>query len=201
MDFQAPHGIEQYDLVVRPYRTSDAMQLMRATNDSFEHLNRFMPWATTSQSLLETEALIEEFTRNYADGSDFVFGLFDGSTGTLIGGSGFHLREGPIETQSAEIGMWVTSGRAGQGVGRTALAVLIDWGFTAWPWLRLAWRCNEENIASIRCAEANGLVHEGTLRGQYNPVDGSRRNTVCFSILKSDWAARRRVQIGRIDHR
>ena len=164
MDFQAPRGIEQNDLVVRPYCTSDAMQLMRATNESFEHLNRFMPWATTSQSLLETEALIEEFTQNYADGSDFVFGIFDGKTDDLIGGSGFHLREGPMETQSAEIGMWVTSGRAGQGVGRTVLALLIDWGFTAWPWLRLAWRCNEENIASIRCAEANGLVLKAPCR-------------------------------------
>tara|TARA_B100001093_G_scaffold472526_1_gene495730 strand:- start:171 stop:743 length:573 start_codon:yes stop_codon:yes gene_type:complete len=185
--FLAPKRTTDGDLIVRCYRIEDAQQLMAATYDSYHHLKRFMPWATTSQSLEETQDLIVGFSDAYDANQDFVFSIWDADETHLLGGSGFHLREGPLKSQSAEIGLWINKIHAGRGLGRKALKAIIKWGFTDWPWLRLAWRCNAENIASIRCAESNDMIREGTLRHQYNPVDGSRRETACYSILKHEW--------------
>ena len=188
IEFFAPKKTTRDGLTIRCYRLDDAEQLMTATNLSYDHLKRFMPWATPAQSFDETVTLIEGFGAAYHANQDFAFGIWDDGEQNLIGGSGFHLREGPLETNSAEIGLWINKSYAGRGLGRRALRVLIEWGFTDWPWVRLAWRCNAENIASIRCAESNGMVREGTLRHQFNPVDGSRRDTACYAILKREWA-------------
>ena len=83
--------------------------------------------------------------------------------------------------------MWIHGDAAGQGLGSAVLRELIDWGFTEWPWLRISWRCNTRNVASMRCAEKAGMEREGTLRGQFDDVTGGRRDTACYAILKEDW--------------
>ena len=35
----------------------------------------------------------------------------------VLGGSGFHLREGPLADGAAEMGMWVRASEAGRGLG------------------------------------------------------------------------------------
>lgn len=59
----------------------------------------------------------------------------------LPGGTGFHLREGPVADGCAEIGMFIRQVEAGAGLGTRVLLAMLDWGFSEWPWLRLAWRC------------------------------------------------------------
>ena len=191
--FSPPRSFTGDTLTIRTYEPSDAHALCDATNQSYEHLKRFMPWATRTQTVAETAALITTFEANYTACSDFVLGIWRNHDHAFLGGSGFHLREGPLEGKCAEIGMWIAAEHAGQGVGREALKTILQWGFTQWPWLRLAWRCNVENVASVRCAEHNGMSHEGTLRGQYNPIDQGRRNTVCYGVLRDEWHAQRAV--------
>jgi RimJ/RimL family protein N-acetyltransferase len=110
----------------------------------------------------------------------------------LVGGSGFHLRHGTIELGNAEIGMWISAARAGGGMGTRALAALLAWGFTAWPWQRLVWRCDTRNLASARVAEKNGLTREGTFRSDALAVDGRRRDTHVYAILHDEWLERQR---------
>jgi len=188
-EFKAPHSIRSNEFTIRAYELDDAQSLTEATNGSYAHLKTFMPWATETQTLEETQALIRGFIENYAEGSDFVLSIWRNEDGLLLGGTGFHLREGGIEGGCAEIGMWIRGDLAGRGIGRRALGMILDWAFTEWPFLRLAWRCNGKNVASVRCAEANHLLYEGTLRGQFNPVTGGRRDTACYAILKEEWQA------------
>ena len=81
-----------------------------------------------------------------------------------------HLREGPLKTRTAEIGMWIRASEAGTGLGTAVLTELVRWGFTDWPWLRLSWKCNAENLASARVAQKCGFVYEGQIRGEYDEV-------------------------------
>ncbi|HUM37468.1 MAG TPA: GNAT family protein, partial [Anaerolineae bacterium] len=109
----------------------------------------------------------------------------------LLGGSGFHLREGGLPQRAAEIGMWIRADAAGKGLGTAVLRALLTWGFTEWPWERLAWRCDGRNLASRRTAEKAGLTHEGVLRQHLLLADGSRRDTYLYAMLKADWLAQR----------
>jgi hypothetical protein len=55
---------------------------------------------------------------------------------------------------------------------------------------RLVWKCNALNAPSRAAAARLGFVFEGVLRAHL-VVKGRRRDTAFFSILDSEWPARR----------
>jgi RimJ/RimL family protein N-acetyltransferase len=107
-----------------------------------------------------------------------------------LGSTGFHLREGDLSNRSAEIGMWIRASHAQQGLGTAALRAMLRWGFEAWPWERLSWRCDGRNIASQRTAEKAGMVREGVLRGHRRLSSeeeaSGRENTICYALLRTE---------------
>ncbi|MGC9400593.1 MAG: GNAT family N-acetyltransferase [Anaerolineae bacterium] len=189
--FFAPERWETDAFVVRTYLPGDGELLSEAANASYEHLKTFMEWAKPHQTVEESESLVRKFRANYLIGEDFVLGIFTPDESRLLGGSGFHLREGHgLTNRSAEIGMWIRGDAAGQGLGTRVLRALLTWGFTRWPWERLAWRCDGRNHASRRVAEKAGMQREGVLRAHLRLDDGTRRDTYCYAILKETWLAR-----------
>lgn len=183
--FFAPSEYRDGDLTIRAYRPGDGAALQRAVVSSYEHLRPWMPWASPDQSLEQSEAVCRRAAANYLLNTDFTLSMWLGHE--LAGGSGFHLREGPLESRNAQIGMWVGAAHAGQGLGTRALAALLAWGFSEWQWERLTWHCDTRNLASARVAEKNGLAREGTLRSDCFGVDGLRRDTYIYAILRDEW--------------
>jgi RimJ/RimL family protein N-acetyltransferase len=86
--------------------------------------------------------------------------------------------------------MFIRAGEAGRGLGTRVLASMLRWGFSEWPWLRLSWRCDDRNHASMRVAEKGGLLFEGLARGQNADVGDGRRDTACYAITKEAWVER-----------
>ena len=187
--FFAPSEYTEGDLTIRAYRPGDGAALQRATVSSYEHLRPWMPWARPDQSLEASEAICRRAAANYLLNEDFTLSIWLG--GQLAGGSGFHLREGPLAWRNAQIGMWISAAHAGQGLGTRTLAALLAWGFGEWGWERLTWHCDTHNLASARVAEKNGLTREGTLRSDRFGVDGNRRDTHIYAILRDEWLQRR----------
>lgn len=185
----APSEYTAGDLTIRAYRPGDGAALQRAVVSSYDHLRRWMPWARPDQNVEESEAICRAAAGRYLLNEDFTLGIWLGDE--LAGGSGFHLREGPLASGNAQIGMWISAAQAGQGLGTRVLAALLNWGFNAWPWQRLTWHCDTRNLASARIAEKNGLVREGTLRQDRFGVDGMRRDTHMYAILRSEWLVSR----------
>lgn len=183
----APERYETSDFVLRSYDVGDGPLLAEAVNSSYDHLRAWMPWAKPHQSVEESEQLARKFRARYLLSEDFVIGVFSVDGRQLLGGTGFHLREGPISSACAEIGMFIRQGEAGRGLGTRVLRALVQWGFTEWPWQRLAWRCDRRNVASARVAEKAGLRLEGVLRGQPAHVGEGRRDTACYAVLESEW--------------
>lgn len=183
--FFAPAAYTATDFVIRSYQPEDWQALRRVHIASYEHLRPWMPWASPDPNPHELEALCRRFAARYLLGEEFVLGLWMGDE--LVGGTGFHLREGPLTSGNAEIGMWIAASHAGCGLGTRALAAMLAWGFTAWPWYRLSWHCDTRNHASARVAEKNGLVREGMLRSDAADVDGQRRDTYVYAILRPEW--------------
>ena len=183
----APERITGGGFVLRSYEPGDGPKLSEAVNASYEHLKTFMPWARPNQSIEESEQLCREFRGKYLQAVDFVLGIWTPDNSRLIGGCGYHLREGPLELKNAEIGMWIRADAAHQGVGTSVLKQLLRWGFSEWPWLRLSWRCSGANKASQRVSEKAGMLKEGVLRSHDVDPDGTRRDTVCYAALKGEW--------------
>lgn len=183
--FIAPLSTTTDGLTIRHYTPGDGPALRIATISSYEHLRPWMIWATREQAEEEAELNARRFCARYMLNEDFTLGAW--INGELIGGTGFHLRSAPITTRSAEIGMWMRAGHAGQGLGTRVLSMMLDWGFTEWGWERLTWHCDTRNLASAQVARKNGLRLEATLHGDALDVEGKRRDTHLFAILRSEW--------------
>jgi RimJ/RimL family protein N-acetyltransferase len=179
--FQTP------DLVLRAYRVGDEALLREAMVSSYEHLRVWMPWAVAEQSLDEARTLVHKFRAQWLLNEDFTVAIVSPDGSRLLGGCGYHLRGGSVDAKMAEMGIWIRGSHAGQGLGTRVTRALIEWGFTAWPWERLTWHCDSLNLASRRVAEKAGLLREGTRRQDTRSVDGGKRDTDLFAVLKSEW--------------
>lgn len=185
--FIAPISYTVGDLTIRSYRPGDGPALQQSVVASYEHLRPWMHWVKPAQSVEESEAICRRFAGNYLLNTEFTLGLWIGDT--LVGGSGYHLRHGELALGNAEIGMWIHADYAGKGLGTRAAAAILAWGFTAWPWERLIWQCDTRNSASARVAEKNGLLREGTLRANALDVQGARRDTHLYAMVRREWVA------------
>jgi len=183
--FVAPDSRAADGFLLRSYEPDDGPALCRSANTTYEHLKTFMPWAKPEQTEEESIQLVRQFRARWLLSEDFVIGIWSPDNTELWGGCGYHLREGGLEVKNAEIGMWIHADQAGKGLGTAVLKELIAWGFSEWPWLRLTWRCDTVNVASIRVAEKVGMTCEGTLRDHTETPAGKRRDTVCYAILRS----------------
>lgn len=187
--FVAPECLEHSDFLVRGYLPGDGAALNEALAASYSHLRTFMPWAEREQTVEQSERFARESRARYLLAENFNLAIFDPSGSTLLGGSGFHLREGGLDQRNAEIGMWIRAGAAGRGLGTAVLVAVLAWGFEKWPWQRLSWRCDSTNTASARVATKAGMRLEGTLRSHSTAVSGGgRRDTLCFAALRGEWS-------------
>ena len=183
--FIAPMRFETDEYVIRAYQLGDGVAMGESVRSSYEHLRPWMPWASQTQSAEESEALCRSMLAKYLQNEDYTLGIWKGDK--LLGGTGFHLRQGPRESRNAEIGMWIHQEAAGTGMGAAVLRAMLEWGFTEWSWERLVWRCDTKNIASSRVAEKCGLTLEGTFRKDARGVDGNLRDTHVYAILANEW--------------
>ncbi len=188
--FFAPEVLATESFVVRCYRLGDGPALAEALNASYEHLKTFMDWAKPYTSDDDAEQLVRRFYANYLVSTDFVLSVWDPAEKRLLAGSGFHLRDNSLDHHAAEVGMWVRADASGQGLGAQVLSALLAWGFSVWPWERLAWRCDARNTRSRRTAEKAGMLYEGCLRGDRVLSDGVRADTLCFGVLRGEWKAK-----------
>jgi len=93
--------------------------------------------------------------------------------------------------RSIEVGHIVYS----PALQRTPLAteaqyLLARYAFETLGYRRYEWKCNALNTASHRAALRYGFVYEGILR-QHTIAKGRNRDTAYFSMLDSEWPARK----------
>jgi RimJ/RimL family protein N-acetyltransferase len=75
-------------------------------------------------------------------------------------------------------------------LGTEAQYLLARYAIETLGYRRYEWKCNALNAPSRRAAERFGFVYEGTFR-QHMIVKGRTRDTAWFSIIDSDWPARK----------
>ena len=75
-------------------------------------------------------------------------------------------------------------------LGTEAQYLIACYAFETLGYRRYEWKCNALNAASKRAAERFGFTYEGLFR-QHMIVKGHSRDTAWFSILDSEWPARK----------
>jgi RimJ/RimL family protein N-acetyltransferase len=173
--------------VLRSYDVGDGPRLTEAVNASYEHLAPFMDWAQPHQSEDESEQRCREFRGRYLLAQDFALAVLAPDQRTLLGGTGFMLRDQRWTLKQAEIGMWIRKSEAGRGLGTRVLVAMLQWGLTDWPWERIIWRCATGNLASNRIADKAGMHREGCLRQYRAAFAPEPRDVILYSALRHDF--------------
>ena len=108
------------------------------------------------------------------------------STDQVIGSTSF----GNINwvEKGIEIGWtWLGKDHIGTGINKHMKHLMLVHAFEHMEIERLELRTDELNIRSRKAMEKIGAKHDGTLRNHRSTQGGKRRNTVIYSIIKSEW--------------
>ena len=168
------------DVVLRPSREDDvsAIREVYAEPDT----RRWMGWDAELPDDTEARANIARAAKAWEDGTWAVFRIADAASDEVIGG--INLRFG--ENDTAEISYFLRTSARGRGVATRAVRLVVRWAFEQLGIERIELRVHPDNTASRRVAERVGFAREGVERASRAWPDGTRFDSIVFSLLASD---------------
>ena len=171
-------------LLVRQISENDIDNLVTvATKD--KDLLQFSPTPIYTKELLKK--YIDKSVDNRRNKNRYTFIVFDKIKNAFAGSTSF------LNISNAddrlEIGAtWYGKEFQRTGLNRNCKYLLLEYAFENLGAVRVEFRTDERNLASRKAIEKIGAQFEGILRRHTLLYDGFRRNTVCYSILKSEWS-------------
>lgn len=188
-----------HGLTIRPYRAADADQLFAVIDGSRTALLPWLPWAERQHlspaasrdsihrfSMSLRDPLAPENNRTFG----FVFGVFDGSTGELLAGTGFNRID--VGLHNAETGYWVRADRRREGIATRTLAATLSWGFTpqaagGFGFRRVHIFAADGNLASCGVPRKLGLQETMRTRGDRWLNGIGWCGTIGWEVLADEW--------------
>ena len=178
-----PGPIRTPRLLLRAWRRDDAALLKEAVDASLPELKRWMPWAASEPSPLESFVeRIEKFRRAFEEGRDWTYGVLDPDGARALGSAGLHARGEPGRL---EIGYWIRSGETGKGLATEVASALARRAFDLHAVEAVEIRCDPLNVASAAVPRRLGFRHVATLEGNDTGPDGSSRDTMVWVLERS----------------
>ncbi|WP_223550426.1 GNAT family N-acetyltransferase [Aestuariivivens sp. NBU2969] len=86
---------------------------------------------------------------------------------------------------------WTWLGREFQGTGlnKQVKFLMLQFAFDKLNFDKVEFRVDDRNLQSRKAIEKLGATLEGILRRDTIMIDGYKRNTCCYGILKEEWGA------------
>ncbi len=171
-------------IIVRPYRVEDAEALYDAVRESRDHLRPWLPFADEHQSVEESRDFIIRSMAHWLLREGFPLSIWEQATGAFLGGTGIDVND--WELRSFETGYWLRASAEGHGYMTDAVKLVTDFLFGQLGAQRVEIRCDARNLRSAAVAQRLGFTQEARLRNARLAADGSIRDTLIFSLIKSD---------------
>jgi ribosomal-protein-alanine N-acetyltransferase len=176
--FTAPARLADERVTLRPPRPDDAPAFAAAFVDDPE-LGALLGFEKDPD---------EEWFRANFDGEPrpgFALAVTADGSDTLLGLVVVHHVE--VDHGRAEVGFWLVRDARGAGLGRRAVALLVDRLFDH-RWLRrLELTTTPDNAGALALAQSLGFTREGVLR-QRTVERGRAVDIVWFGLLREEWA-------------
>ncbi|HDZ8828407.1 TPA: GNAT family N-acetyltransferase [Aeromonas dhakensis] len=170
-------------IVIRPFKQSDADDFVRAAHESIETVGSWMSWCTPSLNREQALAWFSICDQDRAAGRAFDMGLFCAATGQLLGGAG--INQLSPHHRYGNIGYWVRQPRQGCGIARQAVSLLRDFGFQQLGLFRLEIVMGVGNSASEAVAIAVGATFECRARNRIF-LHGQPLDANVYSLIPLD---------------
>jgi ribosomal-protein-serine acetyltransferase len=167
-------------LGLRPLVAGDAGELYALVKANPD-LEEWMPWAE-KQDLAATKRFIAATEKQLSSNDGFQAAI--APDGPIIGVVGFHSVD--WVNRNTSIGYWLTGAARGKGVMTTAVAALLDHGFSEWKLHRIEIHCAPDNHRSRAIPERLGFREEARLR-ETEFVGGRWLDSVIYGLLSDDF--------------
>jgi RimJ/RimL family protein N-acetyltransferase len=164
---------------LRPWEAGDVPAVTAACQDP--EIVRWLPIIPSPYTEDDAREFLEQSRLSWELGEAYGFALVD-EQGELLGSIAMRI----LRFSTGHIGYWVTPGARGRGIATTALKTLCRWAIDDLGLKRLELMTDPENIASQRVAEKAGFRHEGIRRSALEYRDGTRRDSLMFSLLPEE---------------
>ena len=180
LDF--PEQFETPRLIVRATRPGDGAELNAAIRESREELVPFMPFARVLPEPEATEAMVRRRRLHFLERTDMMMLMTERGTGKILGSSGLHRFD--WNARRFEIGYWIRTSYAGQGLVTEAVRGLTEFAARELNADRVEIRCDDRNERSAAVAKRAGFTLEGVLRNWKREEDGTLVNEMVFSKIR-----------------
>ena len=186
-----PLSGERIDLL--PLDPAHAPALWKASAGS--GVWRFMPMWIESQE--QMAKFVSDACARAAQGTGVGFAVRHRECGRLVGGTG--LWDHSEQHRRVEIGAtWLAPDHQRTAVNTEAKLLLLGHAFEQLGCMRVEFKTDSRNQQSRAALERIGATEEGTLRAHMILPDGSRRDSVYYSILADEWPAVRKRLTARL---
>jgi RimJ/RimL family protein N-acetyltransferase len=139
-------------VVVRRYVEDDIPEQVEVINANLAHLAPWMPWAQEPVTLDTQLTFFHDSDKAWDDGSNFNYGIYD-PAGHLVGGTGYHVRNGP---GVLEIGYWLARSAEGMGLMTRVADALTKAAATVEGVTRVEIHCDADNVRSAAIPQRLG---------------------------------------------
>jgi RimJ/RimL family protein N-acetyltransferase len=164
---------------LRPWEAGDGPAVTVACQDP--EIARWLPFIPSPYTETDAREFLEQSRLSWDLGEAYGFALVD-DEGHLLGSIGMRI----LRFSTGHIGYWVTPSARGRDIATNALKTLCRWAVDDLGLKRLELVADPKNIASQRVAEKAGFRREGILRSALEYRDGSRSDSVVFSLLPEE---------------
>lgn len=114
------------------------------------------------------------------------FIIFDKHTNTYAGSTRFGLIN--WKNKVLHIGWtWIGTQFQGNGLNKHMKFLMLQYAFETLDFDKVEFRVDERNMRSRKAVEKLGAKLEGILRKDTLMLDGFKRSTCCYGILKEEW--------------
>jgi len=173
------------DVRIRPYAPSDAEALYEAVRESIDEVGAWLEWCHPDYTIDESRGWIDHCMVARSEGREYNFAIVD-ADGAFLGGCGLNRIE--HNHRVANLGYWVRTGAAGQGVATAATMLLARFAFHDTNLNRLQILASTRNIASQRVAERAGARREAVAPARLF-LRGEPHDAVQYALLRTEFRA------------
>jgi ribosomal-protein-serine acetyltransferase len=162
-------------LRMRRARSADAEMLIEAFEESVPELRAFLPWSHFPQSVEQQRVRLTEIEEGRGPKGVNPFHILDSSGERLLGCLGWNTSR-TLNSRAAEIGYWMRTSAAGQGLMTLATQCMVVVGFEVLHMERIQCGYNVANLGSKRVCDKVGFHESRRFRlFQEQPTVETRR--------------------------
>ena len=171
---------------LEPLSVAHSKDLWEATGGDSELWKWVLVKFAIPKSENDMEQLIKSMVAEKVDNEREPWAVIDLKTNKCIGSTSYLDIE--IERKTLEIGSTFYGAIArGTAINTETKLLLLSEAFDNRGYERVQLKADNLNEVSLRAIERIGAKKEGVLRNHFLRRDGSRRDTVMYSIIRSEW--------------